>query len=307
MQRIPLFVAVLVASLLVSCGGGGGGGSGPALAGKILSRNGSAAQLSGVFVECPETGSSDVSGATGVFSLDVPTGTTFRLRVEDPETGPVAGGPDCSEDEDDGEDAHDIRGDEVEIEALADGEDLDVEIEIEDGQIVGIRLTKHDDEDGEHEDEGESALLPPGGGEAYGEMEGGAREICSWLELEVAGLAPHAGYEVFLTMGAETVSLDGFETNAEGEAHRAWESCGGDRPLPFGVLSVRDLAGATVTIRDGEGNVVLEGLVPAVGSEDHDDEAEHEDEGDDDPEDGDDGEDGEDHEDGEEHEGGEHD
>jgi hypothetical protein len=256
-----------------------------------VSRDGSTVNLAGIVVQCVESGESDVSDGDGHFEVDAPRGEPFRLKVDDPATAGDEAGGDCTEGDDGDFDEQDLDGDEVEIGALEDGEFCDVEITIEDGEIVCINVSKGD---GEHEDgereSGEARLVGAEGTEAYGEVEVGAKGECSWMEIEVGGLAPEATYELFLVDGDTLWPLDGLTTNAEGEGHRALESCGGDRPLPFGVASVAELAGLGILVKDALGTVVLEGTVPEVGSDDH-----HEG---DDAEDGDDGEEGDD-----EHEG----
>jgi hypothetical protein len=289
----------VVASLFVAgCGGGGGGTGGPALRGTLVLRNGSSADLSGVVVDCPDSGASDVTDAAGRFSLDVPTnGVAFRLAVTDPEstgTGTKGEEGDCSESDDSTGDDADVKGAEVEIEGLEDGESCEIEIEIEDGEVVGIHVSKGE-KDGKHDDDshsGEAVLHAEDGSEAYGEIEVRSGEGCSEIEVEFASLPPETAFLVFLIddQGQEAILAD-FATNGDGEGHVERHVCG-DFGLPFGASDLSELAGFGVRVEDLEGNVILAGKVPEVGAEDFDEEEDGDDEEKDDDEKDDDGKDG---------------
>jgi hypothetical protein len=276
MRGIQIVFGLLAASIFAACGGGGsgslGGSTSPTVAGRIVSRDGSTVNLAGVVVECVESGESDVSDGDGHFEVDAPRGESFRLKVDDPVGTKGEGEGDCSEGGDGDADEQDVKGDEVEIGALKDGEFCDVEITIENGEIVCINVSKGD---GKHDDggkrTGESRLVAPEGQPGFGEVEVGVAGECSWMEVEVGGLLPETSYEVVLVGEGVHWPVGPLATNAEGEAHLAIESCGGDRPLPFGVASVAELAGLTLLVTDSLGAAVLEGVVPEVGSEDHHD------------------------------------
>jgi hypothetical protein len=120
-----------------------------------------------------------------------------------------------------------------------------------------------------------------------GEVEVGGTEGCSFMEIEVDGLSPEATYDVFVLGEGGAALVTTFMTNAEGSGHGAIESCSGDRPLPFGVASVADLAGLEIIVKDAAGGIVLLGTVPEMGSEEHGDDVKEDDGEEDDEKEGD--------------------
>lgn len=279
----PIAIASLTL-LLAGCGGGGGGGSLGAplgLQGLVVTRDGSPTNLGGVRITCPEGGGTTTTGRGGQFALDVPRGVVLHLEVEDPLAPDDDGdAPDCDESDDGSVDGSDIAGGSVELDALGEDETCGVEIELVDGKVVDVRVTKEKGGGGSRKESGEGVLRPVEGSglEAYGEVEVGASEACSWAELEVRGL-PVGRYDVVLVApgGAEetigAVEIDGKS------GHFAIESCGGDRRLPFDVGAVADLAGYTVEVRDADARVLLRGEVPAVGADDVKDDDDKDDDG----------------------------
>jgi hypothetical protein len=275
-MRSTWTLALLSAGFLfAACGGGGGGGSsGSSVAGTIRSRDGSTSSLAGVVLGCTETGSTDVSDVAGQFALEIPTGTRFHLEVTDPEAveGHESGG-DCHETDDDTPDETDLKGAEVEIGEVEDGEHCEIEIEIEDGEIVGISVHKGDGEhEGDDDEVGEAALLPPGGDKAdgYGEIEIARRgDTCVRIEVEAEGL-PAGVYDVYLVGPDGGEALIGHLAFGEkDEAHVVFEACGDG--LPLGAGTPEALAGLRVDVRDAVGNVLLQGIIPPVGVEDEKD------------------------------------
>ena len=285
-MRSTFLVALAGLTLtLPACGGGGAGGGGLGAAlplqGLVASRDGDATDVGGVRITCRESGDVVTSSRSGLFALDVPKGVVLHLEVDDP-SAPVddATGEDCSESEDGGDDGSDIAGAEIELEALGEDETCGIEIEIVDGKVVDIRVTKEKGEGRDRKESGEGVLRPPEGSalEAYGEIEVGARDGCSWAELEVRGL-PLGAYDAVLVSPEGAEDVVGSLVVEEKEGHFAIESCGGDRPLPFGVGSVAELAGFRVELRDADGTVVLRGEVPTVGADDVKDDDDKDDDG----------------------------
>ncbi|MFO0934373.1 MAG: hypothetical protein U1E39_16925 [Planctomycetota bacterium] len=274
-MRSTILVALAgLACVLPGCGGGGGGGGlGGALAlqGLVTSRNGTTQNLAGVRITCPESGDVVTTALNGRFALDVPKGVVLHLEVDDPAATPDGtDAEDCTEAGDGDDDGSDIAGAEVEIEALAEDETCGVELEIVDGKVVDIRVTKEKGGGAGRKESGEGVLLPLEGSglEAYGEVEVGAREGCSWAEVEVRGLPLGTYTAVLVAPDSAATETLGTLVVKEKEAHFAVESCNGDRPLPFGAASVAELAGYRIEIRDATDTVVLEGSVPQVGADD---------------------------------------
>ncbi len=90
-MRLRMLATLAISLGLLSttaCGGGGGGGGGAtgtsSLSGRIVTRNGSTANLGGVEVTFLRTGQTVTSNANGSFGFgSVPTGT-IGLQVNDP-------------------------------------------------------------------------------------------------------------------------------------------------------------------------------------------------------------------------------
>jgi hypothetical protein len=298
-RSIVLSVLAGLAFVLPGCGGGGsgGGGLGSALAlqGLVTSRDGGTQNLGGVRISCEESGDAVTTSVNGRFALDVPKGVVLHLEVDDPVAAEGGtDGEDCTESEDAGDDGTDIAGTVIEIEPLAEDETCGVEIEIVDGKVVDIRVTKEKGDGDGRKESGEGVLLPPDGSlvEAYGEVEVGAREGCSWAELEVRGLPRGVYTAVLIAPESDATETIGELVVEEKEGHFAIESCNGDRPLPFGVGSVSDLAGYRIEIRDAAGLVLLAGKVPQVGADDVKEDDDKDDDGVKDEEDGEDDEEG---------------
>ncbi len=274
-MRSTLLVALAgLACALPGCGGGGsGGGLGSALAlqGLVTSRDGTTQNLGGVRITCAESGEAVTTAINGRFALDVPKGVVLHLEVSDPAAATDGDGDeDCTESGDGEDDGTDIAGAEVAIEPLAEDETCGVELEIVDGKVVDIRVTKEKGGGAGRKESGEGVLRPLEGSglEAYGEVEVGAREGCSWAELEVRGLPIGTYTAVLIAPESDASETLGTLVVKEKEGHFAIESCNGDRPLPFGVGSVAELAGYRIELRDGLGAVLLAGTVPQVGADD---------------------------------------
>ena len=275
MRSTLLAALAALACLLPGCGGGGsgGGGLGSALAlqGLVTSRDGATQNLGGVRITCVESGEAVTTGFNGRFALDVPKGVVLHLEVDDPAAaGDDLDGEDCTESEDGDGDGTDIAGAEVAIEPLAEDETCGVELEIVDGKVVDSRVTKEKGGGDGRKESGEGVLRPLEGSglKAYGEVEVGARERCSWAELEVRGLPLGVYTAVLIAPETGATEAVGELVVEEKEGHFAIESCNGDRPLPFGVASVSELAGYRIEIRDAVGLVVLAGEVPVVRADD---------------------------------------
>ena len=254
---------LFASSVLVACGGsgpGGGGGGSPAggVAGQIVKRNGSTTNLSGVHVACTENGSTDVSDGSGNFSIHIPHGTVIHLDVADPA---ASGG-----DKGNGDGTKDLGDNQVEVGEVGDGESCDIEIEIEDGQVTVVHMSKHDGKGG-HEDSGDGVLLPTtDGSKAFAEVKASGDGDCLRLAIEARGLAPSLSFDVTLVdASGATFALGTLATSEHGEAHLVFEACGAD--LPFGIPTAQDLVGATIHVKDAAGADVLTGDFPLPGAD----------------------------------------
>jgi hypothetical protein len=177
--------------------------------------------------------------------------------------GEHEGEHDAHEDEDDGDEASE---DEVEVHRVEDGEHVHVRVEIRDGKIdrVDISRSSHDEEEVEVFLDRAATSDDP---DIKGKIEVEVRDDRQRLEIEVEHAAPGRMLEavVIAPDGAEA-SLGALGATALGEAE--WEINTGDGgALPFGAGSVSDLEGFGVEVRDAAaGTVLLSGTVPAVPS-----------------------------------------
>ncbi|MFV1959203.1 MAG: hypothetical protein ACC662_07295 [Planctomycetota bacterium] len=266
---------LLIAGLgafLPACGGGGTG-AGAALPqalvlGVVTTRDGPRSTLDAVTVSSSTGTGKAVTDAGGGFALSVPSGTTFRLRFDDPASQPTKMEDDVGETEDDTPDDTDIAGSEVEVRPLEEGEVLEIEVELSDGEVIES-WTKSNEGDGEGF-EGEAKLVPPDGKDdspARGEVEVECKTTCCRMEVEVEGVGDAAVLEIVLVdADGQEASLGVVETNAEGEGHFVLELCEGDE-MPLGATSLADLAGTRIQVVNGDGVVVLTGLLPGNGAQ----------------------------------------
>lgn len=268
--------AALLALALGACGGGGstGGGTPAQVQGKVLSRDGSAQGLAGVEVLCEGGGASVTTEADGSFVLEVPDGTVVRLRFADPLAGlDLPAFPDCGEDEDATPDAGDLAEGVVEVEALAPGEVVTIEVELADGRVVECGVTRT--EGGGVSVRCEGHLFPtdpfptdPGAPVlSLAEIEVTQDGPCATLEVEAEHLEPGTTLHLVLVApdGArETVASA--TVDELGALHAVLTRCEGDA-LPFGAEALTDLAGYGALVEDQDGNVLLAGQVPGLGYE----------------------------------------
>ena len=294
--RITLIGLLATAAFALSgCGGGGGGGGGvptgtASLSGRVVERDGTTSNLSGLRITLLRTGESLTTDGTGAFDFgSVPTGT-LALRVVDPlaPLGVRALGTDdgsddgdaTDDDSDDDGDDHDVGDDDFDVLDVEDGEEIHVDLEVDDGEIVAVRLSCSEDEEREaevHLVRADASDDPDVEGEAEIESESDGQK----LEVEAEHLAP--GREVRAFVICEGVEADlGLRTaDADGEAE--WEidtSEGG--VLPHGATTVEELVGCDVEVRDaGDGTVLLTGTLPDLPAvQDGEDDEDGEDEGD---------------------------
>jgi hypothetical protein len=297
---LSLLALVCAAGPLGGCGGGAGGVAGPVpdavVLGKVVSVDGSTAQLHGVQVATSDGSSQATTDGAGTFRLEVRSGERLRIRFDDPNTA-SASDRDVEEGEDDTPDGSDIDGDEVEIEELGEGETCEIEVELRDGEVVEAWVNRNR-EDGPHF-EAQARLVPPEDADnqdARGEVEIECGASCCRAEIEVAGLTGPDIVEIVLWHPeGDEVSLGIIEVNAEGSGHWVAEACwetgegSGDAPsdgdggasekgdgenaceVPFGEETLGDLKGVRLLLVDGLGNVVLVGEMPGDGAQ-HDDE-----------------------------------
>ncbi len=287
MRMLPLFfLAGLGMLALPACGGGGGGALAPAssapqalVLGVVVSRDGSAAELDGIRVESSDGETLAVTDTDGRFEAPVPANRRFRLRFNDPRAEHTAVDEDIAEGEDDTPDDTDIDGDELEIDDLDEDEVCEVEVELEDGDVVGSwveREKRGDDGERRREHDGETSLCPPEGkveGGPRGELELAGEGDCLRLEIEAEGLDEYDLLEAVIELpdGTEVV-LGTLDVNDKGEVHFVFEACDADE-MPFGVESFEGMAGAKIWILDDLDAVILAGKLPMRRGE-HDDDRE---------------------------------
>lgn len=299
MRPFLVLLATCLLLPLAACGGGstsdGPSALSPAVLGVVTSRDGSTADLAGVTARCPETGDVDVTDVNGHFELRVPRGRPFRVEFDDPTAPPrEESGNDGGEGEDPDADGTDIDEDEVAIDALDDGEECDVEVDLEDGEVVEARVRRRDRERSREDYESEGRLDADDDEEGEAEIEVCRRDGSIGFEFEIEDLAELG------TLTVKIVSADGLteeilgviEISLEGEGHLELTWNLGDA-LPLGATSVEELAGATIQIVNADEEILFEGEIPGFNRHDRregddDDDDEEDDDEDDESEEGDD-------------------
>ena len=224
---VPILLGLTLT--LGGCGGGSGGTSGApdaVVLGKVVSVDGSTANLDGVEIATTDGSAKATTDETGTFRLAVRSGERIRLRFDDPNSASESD-DDVDETDDDTPDGSDIDGDEVEIEELEEGETCEIEVELENGEVIEAWVNR-DREDGPHF-EAEARLAPPEDAEnqdARGEVEVECGAGCCRAEIEVAGLTGPDIVEIVLWHpGGDEYSLGIIEVNEEGSGHWSAEAC----------------------------------------------------------------------------------
>ena len=293
MRRIFTWIAVALPALcLVGCGGGGEAPAGDSegvstatMEGVILDVDGESAQSGGVPLIIAETGEQAVSAADGTFAFEnLPEGD-FTLAIDENAPGAAQLAPsfartsvgderDDEEGDDETDDAADDteRGDRsVRIRRVRRGDTLFIQIRIEGGRIIEIRITRPDRDD-----------EPPSAG-------GGERELEIMMHKTDANTDPDMQGEVELSLEAngdqefevevedattgdllEAVVIDpednedslGFRAvELDGDAEWKLDTGDGDA-LPFDVEHLRELEGYRVVVRDDQGVDLLRARIP---------------------------------------------
>lgn len=297
-----LFLAttVLVAA---GCGGGGGGGGGTSagtatLSGRVVQRNGTTSNLSGVVITLVGFGS-DTTSSDGTFAFGTVPAGTMVLRVNDPLAARVAaatvrtagiGGDDDDGQVDDGDDIDDDNGDDADddssddgddndtgdddcdVAEVRDGENVEVRISVDDGVITSIDVCRSGEDDRESEARLARTEDAPLGVE--GKVEAESRTDRERLEIEAEHFASGASLRAVVICEGVEEDLGLRTADLEGEAE--WEIATNDGGvLPHGATTVADLVGCTVEVRDGTtGTTYLRGeireLPPSADDDDGD-------------------------------------
>lgn len=284
MRRFLTWTAFVVPALcLIGCGGGGGTDQGgesagvfAAMQGVILDVDGETAQAGGVPLVVVETGEQAVSNADGSFDFNNLPDGDFTLALDDntsaqlaPSFGSTSAEDDERDegDEDDAADGSERRNRSVRIRRVRRGDTLFIQIRIEGGRIIEIRITRPDDDgDGGGEREIEIAMHKTQANEdpdMEGELElsleaNGDQEFEVEVEdatvgdlLEVVVIDPDDNEA---SLGVRAVELDG-------DAEWKLDTGDGDE-LPFGVERLTQLEGHRVVVRDINGVNLLRARIP---------------------------------------------
>ncbi len=114
---------------------------------------------------------------------------------------------------------------------------------------------------------GTAALAPPAGGMGNGRVRVKARDGRHLLEVKVRALAPRASFVVCLSApDGATEEVGTIATGDSGNGTLKLDTESG-RSLPFGAGNAAMLVGFSVAVKDADGNVVLSGVVPALGDD----------------------------------------
>ncbi len=271
-REVPFLLALFSALAFAGCGGGGASGeaaAGAQVRGAVVSQDGQPSAVGGVLVTCEATGAAVTTGPDGTFTFEVPEGVSVRLTFSAQAlAGLAAGLPDCGELGDATPDDADGTGDGVDLGALGSGEIVNVEVELADGRVVECGVARG--EGGGLRMRCEGALFPtePGlTGFSLAEIEISQADGCATIEVEAEQL--EAGRSLSLVLVAPDgarETLASAAVDGGGVLHLSLTRCAGD-PLPFGVASVRELAGHVALVEDQDGVVVLAGQVPGFGPE----------------------------------------
>ena len=227
MRHLNQMAAMALAVALAACGGGSGqdGGAG-AFVTKTTGSVETATQqkMAGVQVAAPTAGRSSVSGSDGRFDLgDLPADETeIVITIGDVTTSITV----------------DLSG----------GGTAEIEVTVGDGGIV-IRISvEHCEGDGAENETSEPLTPVEPGLEGDIKIEEGGDDV--ELEVEVEELAVGRVIEIEITnLDGVTENLGAFAADDDGEVELEIEAHKGD-VLPFGAVSVRELEGFTVTVRD---------------------------------------------------------
>lgn len=312
-RALILAVAMAAATLTTACGGGGGGG-GPgtagtvALAGRVTLRDGSTANLGGIGLGLPGVGRSTSTGADGRFDFgSVPAGNLSIALTGSPATLRTLGndeddGEDDSDDrEDDGDDGDDDDGDDrdgddddvgdddSDLRGLRSGSRVEVRVEVRDGRIDRISVSCDDDDDRAEVRARLTRAPDADDPDVAGSIEVESRTTEEKFEIEAKNLAPGRAVVAVLRCEGVEASLGRRVVGSGGRAE--WERDTGDGDaLPHGALTVAELVGCDVEVRDADtGAVLLFGKVPelppVLARGDDDDDDGDDDDGDDDDDD----------------------
>ncbi len=295
-MRLRLFATLAISLGLLTvtaCGGGGGGGGGggstSTLSGRIVTRNGSTANLGGVSVTFVRTGQTVTSNANGSFGFgSVPTGT-IALRVNDPSLSMATietlgnddppgddNGDDGNDDSFDDGDDNDTGDDDFDLPGGDDGESIEVFISVDGGVITSVQVSRSSSDDRESESR-LTRVVTSDDGDVEGEASLESRTDRQKLKVEAEHLTSGRSIRAVVICDGIEESLGDKTVNAFGEAE--WEIATNDGGvLPHGAATVEDLVGCAVEVRDAtNGTVLLVGTFESVPASSDDDDGDGDD------------------------------
>ena len=277
-----------------ACGGGGGGGGGggtSTLSGRIVTRNGSTANLGGISVTFLRTGQTVTSNANGSFGFgSVPTGT-IALQVTDPtlsmatvstlgnenEAGDDNGDDGNDDSFDDGDD-NDTGDDDCDVPGGDDGESIEVFISVDGGVITSVQVSRSSSDDRESESHLTRAVTSDDL-DVTGEASLESRTDRQKLKVEAEHLTTGRSVRAVVICDGVEESLGDRTASAFGKAE--WEIATNDGGvLPHGATTVEELVGCGVEVRDATtGTVLLFGTFESVPASSDDEDGDGNDDG----------------------------
>ncbi|MDF1701828.1 MAG: hypothetical protein P1V36_11785 [Planctomycetota bacterium] len=297
-------ISVCALLLAAACGGGGAGGAGELITGKavisggVSAVDGDSTNVAGVELVLRETGERVFSDTSGRFGFESAAGGDLTVVLE--RAALLTAGDDDDAGDDDADDGVEGSDHSIRIRDVLPGERVELRLRIRDGRLERIDMARGDDS----EDTGRELEIdmtpsaenddPAMRGEVELEMDAEGESF----EVEVEYAAPARALRVLVLDGmGGSEDLGVRVVDLEGEAEWELETEDGDR-LPLGVVSVTELAGFEVQVRDADTDVLLLSVMlpemPAgtpAGDDDSDEDDSDDDDSDDDDSDDDDSDD----------------
>ena len=285
MRRFLVATAALIPALcLVGCGGGGAEdvpgdsvGTFASLHGVILDVDGETSQAAGVDLVVVETGEHATSSEDGGFVFEnLPEGDFTLALANGGDVQALTLASDEEEGDDEVGDDNERRDGSVRIRRVRRGDSIYIQIRIEGGRIIEIRITRPggDDDDGAGERELEIAMHkteanddPDMEGEVELSLEGnGDQEFEVEVEDATTGDLLEA---VVIDPDDNEYSLGFRAVELDGDAEWKLDTGDGDE-LPFGVLRLTSLEFHRVVVRDADGVDLLRARIPEFSPRDDD-------------------------------------
>ena len=282
-----LSLLTLAALLLAACGGGGSGEQAASLSGEVVEIDGQSAQVAGVVLMLTETGETTVTDADGTFAFpEAPTGTlTLELVSTPPVAGAAKGGTPEGPQGDDGhrhegddghhgqawdeeeiEDGEDADDDDVNVHRVRDRERVHVRLRIRDGAICEMECHREQNRECEVELV-MTATEDCEDDDLAGKLELERRDDRERFKVRVWNATTGDDLEVVvIDLADDEDSLGEATVDEDGKAAWTLDVSLGDS-LPFEALSVTDLEGFRVEVRDADtGTALLEAEVPQMST-----------------------------------------